>query len=84
MPTVLQEKGFRFFFYSNEHLLKHIHISGKGGEVKIELDTLALNYNFNMKKKDIKVVLEIVNQKRFFLIRNGMNFIIYERNRFTY
>ncbi|HET7360787.1 MAG TPA: DUF4160 domain-containing protein [Salinimicrobium sp.] len=74
MPTVLQEKGFRFFFYSNEHLPKHIHISGKSGEIKIELETLALCYNFNMKKKDIKIAMEIVNRKRFFLLRKWDEF----------
>ncbi len=26
MPTVLRKDGYRFFFYSNEHLPIHIHI----------------------------------------------------------
>ncbi|WP_083961595.1 DUF4160 domain-containing protein [Salinimicrobium terrae] len=47
MPTVLVERGFRFFFYSNEHLPKHIHVEGKGGEVKIDLESLNLMYNYN-------------------------------------
>jgi len=69
MPTLLQERGFRFFFYSNEHLPKHIHVIGKSGEVKIELNSLTLIHNFNMKKNDLKVVLEIVTQNRFFFLR---------------
>jgi uncharacterized protein YpmS len=74
MPTLLQEKGFRFFFYSNEHLPKHIHVSGKGGEVKIELENLDVDYNFNMKKKDVKVILEIVDHNRFFFLRKWEEF----------
>ncbi|WP_339864042.1 DUF4160 domain-containing protein [uncultured Algoriphagus sp.] len=30
MPTVLRENGYRFFFYSNEHLPKHTHVEKSG------------------------------------------------------
>ncbi|WP_317127821.1 DUF4160 domain-containing protein [Algoriphagus formosus] len=26
MPTIMNQKGYRFFFYSNDHLPKHIHV----------------------------------------------------------
>ncbi|MGB0788697.1 MAG: DUF4160 domain-containing protein [Marinirhabdus sp.] len=26
MPTVLRLRGYRFFFYSNEHLPIHVHV----------------------------------------------------------
>lgn len=74
MPTVYYEKAFRFFFYSNEHQPKNIHVSGKGGEVKIELESLTLQYNFNMKSKDLKVVMEIVKLKRFLFLRKWDEF----------
>lgn len=74
MPTVLQEQGYRFFFYSNEHLPKHIHVLGKGGEAKIELNSLILIYNFNLKKKDLKVIMEIVSRKRFYFLRKWDEF----------
>ena len=36
LPTVLREFGYRFHFYSNEgDEPPHIHITGKGGEMKI-------------------------------------------------
>lgn len=74
MPTVLNDKGFRFFFYSNEHLPKHIHVSGKDCEVKIELDSINLVYNFGMKKNDLRKVLKIVTQNRFFFLRKREEF----------
>ena len=74
MPTVHLEKGFRFFFYSNEHLPKHIHVEGKGGEIKINLESLNLMYNYNMKKQDINSVLEIVKQNRFYFLRKWDEF----------
>jgi hypothetical protein len=51
MPTIHLEKGFRFFFYSNEHLPKHIHVEGKGGELKIDLESLKLSYVYNFKNR---------------------------------
>ncbi|MGY5846363.1 DUF4160 domain-containing protein [Salegentibacter sp. HM20] len=74
MPTILRSKGFRFFFYSNEHLPKHIHVTGKGGEVKIELDSLTLIYNYGMKKADLKSIIEIVERRRFFFQRKWDEF----------
>jgi hypothetical protein len=38
MPTVLNIDGFRFFFYSNEHLLKHIHIEKAGKTAKYTIE----------------------------------------------
>ena len=74
MPTVFKDKGFRFFFYSNEHFPKHIHVSGKNFEVKIELDSLRLIYNSGMKKNDLKKVLKIVEQNRFLFLRKWDEF----------
>ncbi len=74
MPTILNEKGYRFFFYSNEHLPKHVHISGKGGEAKIHLDSLTLIYNYGFKKKELKTIIEIVKNNRFFFFRKWDEF----------
>ncbi|MDT0646703.1 DUF4160 domain-containing protein [Zunongwangia sp. F260] len=74
MPTVLRQNGFRFFFYSNEHLPKHVHVEGKGGEVKIELESLTLINAFNLKKKDVRIILQIVNEQRFFFLKKWDEF----------
>ena len=37
MPTVLLVKGFRFYFYMNEHLPVHIHVSKSGSRAKFIL-----------------------------------------------
>ena len=74
MPTIHLEKGFRFFFYSNEHLPKHIHVEGKGGELKIELESLSLVYNYNFKSQDLNAVLKIVELNRLNFIRKWDEF----------
>ena len=46
-PTVFQEKGFRFFFFSKEESRKHVHVYCGDGEAKFWLEPtteLAENY----------------------------------------
>jgi hypothetical protein len=41
MPTVFQDRGFRFFFYSNEGYVReppHIHVEKGGAEAKFWLN----------------------------------------------
>ena len=42
MPTIFKQNGFRFFFYSNDHLPKHIHIEKSGKTAKFFLDPIHL------------------------------------------
>ncbi len=46
MPTVLRKDGFKFFFYSNEHEPKHIHVLKGSGFAKIDLVTLEVKQNY--------------------------------------
>ena len=66
MPTLLVESGFRFFFYSNEHEPKHVHVIYGDDFAKIELGSLSVVHNY-MKSKDLKKALAIVeaNQQEF-------------------
>ncbi len=61
MPTILTKDGFRFFFYSHEGSEPpHIHIIGKGGEMKVWLNTLSISKVYNLSPKEQRIVLEIV------------------------
>ena len=68
MPTVLRKGGFKFFFYSNEHEPKHIHVLKGGGFAKIDLVTLEVRQNY-FKKSDLQKILEIVKQNRDYFLR---------------
>ncbi|WP_136062713.1 DUF4160 domain-containing protein [Pontiella sulfatireligans] len=37
MPTLLNQDGFKFFFYANEHDPRHIYVMSAEGFAKIEL-----------------------------------------------
>jgi hypothetical protein len=45
MPTILQKNGYRFFFYSNDHLPIHIHIEKDDKTAKFEIENLELVYD---------------------------------------
>ena len=57
---------FKFFFYSNEHLPKHIHISKSDDYAKFNLESMEFTINY-FSSSDTKKVLKIIeiNQKLF-------------------
>jgi len=63
-PTILRERGFRFFFYSNEGIEPpHVHVVKAGREAKIWLQpkvSVAENYGFS--RKELNTILEIVRE----------------------
>ncbi|MBI3874323.1 MAG: DUF4160 domain-containing protein [Arcobacter sp.] len=68
MPTVLRIDGFRFFFFSDEHLPLHIHIEKNDGYMRVELETLRITDNYKFSQKDIKKILLIINSNQEKLI----------------
>ena len=63
MPTLLNQNGFKFFFYANEHEPKHIHIMKNEGFAKVELKNLTVVQNY-LKAKDLKLALEIIEKNK--------------------
>jgi len=63
LPTLLNENGFKFFFYANEHEPKHIHVMKSGGFAKVDLKSLKVIQDY-LKPKDTKAALEIIKEHR--------------------
>jgi hypothetical protein len=60
-PTVLTEKGYRFFFFSREENRKHIHVICADGEAKFWLEPeLELARNYNLSRAQLKEVENII------------------------
>jgi hypothetical protein len=61
-PTVFREKGYRFYFLSNEENRIHIHVTCEEGEAKFWLEpilSLASHHGINPKKlRDIQNIIE--------------------------
>ena len=52
-PAIYRERGFKFFFFSNEEQRMHVHIVGQSGEAKFWLEpeiTLANSYKLPVKE----------------------------------
>jgi len=62
-PTILREKGYRFFFFSREEERMHIHVVCSDGEAKFWLSPdieLAKNYNLSrVQLKEIENIIEV-------------------------
>jgi hypothetical protein len=62
-PTVLRERGYRFFFFSREETRMHIHVFSPDGEAKFWLDPqieLARNHRFS--RPALKEIEEIIEE----------------------
>ncbi len=61
-PTVLREKGYRFFFFSREETRIHVHVTCNEGEAKYWLDPkieLVKNHRLSVAQlKEIESIIE--------------------------
>ena len=61
MPTVLRTNGFRFFFYMNEHLPIHVHVSKGGAKARVTLvPDINIDSSNGFKANEIKQYLRII------------------------
>jgi hypothetical protein len=61
-PTIFREKGYRFYFLSNEEERTHIHITREEGEAKFWIEpivSLAVYHGLNPRKlNEIQRIVE--------------------------
>lgn len=62
-PTLLVENGFKFFFYANEHLPRHIHVVKGDDYATIDLASLTVRESC-MKRSDLKTAMTLVAAHR--------------------
>ena len=73
MPTIFRVFGFRFFFFNNEHPPPHVHIQGKDGAAKYDMENKELVYNKGMKVKDIKKAIDTAEDHRDEIMKEWSN-----------
>jgi hypothetical protein len=62
MPEVFRELGFRFYFYSDDHLPIHIHVSYGDGEAKFNLlgNKATLVINNGLKSGELRTAKRLI------------------------
>ncbi|MBI5740915.1 MAG: DUF4160 domain-containing protein [Nitrospirae bacterium] len=62
-PTILREKGYRFFFFSREEARIHVHVVCSDGEAKFWLDPeIELAKNHNLSRVHLKEIENIIEE----------------------
>jgi hypothetical protein len=64
MPTVLIIYGYRFFFYSSEHLPIHIHIEKADKTAKFNLEPLELVKSKKFNATELKQIRNLVEENK--------------------
>jgi len=60
MPTVLKTKGYRFFFYINDHTPPHIHIEKDRSTAKFSLKNAELAKSKRFSAKELSEIRKII------------------------
>lgn len=68
MPTVLIIKGYRFFFYINDHTPPHIHVEKGRSTAKYDLRNAELVKSKRFNAKEISEIRKLVIDNAEFLI----------------
>ena len=69
-PTVLREKGYRFFFFSREEERMHVHVLSADGEAKFWLEPdIQIAKNYRLNQKQLGQIRSILEEHRDELVR---------------
>jgi Domain of unknown function (DUF4160) len=60
MPTVFKAQGYRFFFYSNDHLPVHIHVEKSNGTAKFNVNPVELAQSRGFNAADLAEIRNLV------------------------
>lgn len=74
MPTILYVDGIRFFFYSNEHLPKHIHIEKAEKTAKFTIEFVELIKSSGFKASELKQIRNLVEENQQLLMQKWDEF----------
>jgi hypothetical protein len=70
VPTVFIKNGFRFFFYSNEHLPIHIHVRKGSGEAVFEFENgVILRESVGLKTAELREAEDLAAEHQQLIIR---------------
>lgn len=70
MPTVFTKEGFRFFFYSDDHMPIHVHVTrGNGEAVFLVEGNVILRESIGMKTSELAKAEALAIEHKELIIR---------------
>ena len=64
-PTIFQERGYRFFFFSREEPRMHVHIHCGHGEAKFWMEPeIELAQNYGLTSTDLRAVERLIGEHK--------------------
>ncbi len=64
-PTVFREKGYRFYFLSNEEKRLHVHVTCAGGEAKFWIEPLiSLSLFHGLNRTQLSEIQRIIEEHK--------------------
>lgn len=64
-PTIFNELGFRFFFYSRQEERMQVHVRSGSGDAKFWLEPdIELAENYGLRSGEIKLVRKLIEDHR--------------------
>lgn len=65
MPKVFEKDGYKFFFYSNEHLPIHVHVRYGDGEAVFDVENeVELRESQRMKISELRKAQQLARQNK--------------------
>lgn len=75
MPTILKKSGYRLHFYSNErNEPAHIHVTGKGGEMKVWVPSLVVEFSYGLSPPEQRKVMLIIKENTNLILEKWNEF----------
>ena len=69
MPKVFEKDGYKFFFYSNDHLPIHVHVRHGNGEAFFTIgDDVILRESAGLKVKELSKAENLAEEHRTLII----------------
>ena len=69
-PTIFRDKGYRFYFLSNEEKRIHFHVTCEDGEAKFWLEPIvSLSVYHGLKPRKINEIQKLVEEHRDEIIK---------------
>ena len=75
MPTILRERGYRFFFYADDRMEpRHVHVQREARTAKFWLEPIECERSSGFSRSELMDIYELIVERREVLLRKWDEF----------